>query len=85
MVTHDLDSLFSVCDQHCRAWQQRVMVEGTIDDMLSFDDPWVQILFPRQEGTDDPGGGGGGDREQEPAMQNDPAPVQASSQKSEAT
>ncbi|MBB3351768.1 phospholipid/cholesterol/gamma-HCH transport system ATP-binding protein [Rhizobium sp. BK049] len=45
MVTHDLDSLFSVCDRIAVLGKKRVMVEGTIDDMLAYDDPWVQAYF----------------------------------------
>ena len=45
MVTHDLDSLFSVCDRIAVLGQKRVLVEGTIQDMLEFDDPWVQSYF----------------------------------------
>ncbi|MEX2695508.1 ABC transporter ATP-binding protein [Rhizobium mongolense] len=45
MVTHDLDSLFSVCDRIAVLGHKRVMVEGTIDDMLAYDDPWVQAYF----------------------------------------
>lgn len=45
MVTHDLDSLFSVCDRIAVLGQKRVLVEGTIEDMLAFDDPWVQAYF----------------------------------------
>ncbi len=45
MVTHDLDSLFSVCDRIAVLGQKRVLVEGTLDDMLAFDDPWVQAYF----------------------------------------
>lgn len=45
MVTHDLDSLFSVCDRIAVLGKKRVMVEGTIEDMLAYDDPWVQSYF----------------------------------------
>lgn len=45
MVTHDLDSLFSVCDRIAVLGQKKVLVEGTLDDMLAFDDPWVQSYF----------------------------------------
>ncbi|MCO6186216.1 ABC transporter ATP-binding protein [Rhizobium sp. L1K21] len=45
MVTHDLDSLFSVCDRIAVLSQKKVLVEGTIDDMLAFDDPWVKSYF----------------------------------------
>ncbi|WP_407071934.1 ABC transporter ATP-binding protein [Rhizobium subbaraonis] len=45
MVTHDLDSLFSVCDRIAVLGNKRVLVEGTVEDMLTFDDPWVQAYF----------------------------------------
>ncbi|SIQ09593.1 phospholipid/cholesterol/gamma-HCH transport system ATP-binding protein [Rhizobium sp. RU20A] len=45
MVTHDLDSLFSVCDRIAVLGKKKVLVEGTLDDMLAFDDPWVQSYF----------------------------------------
>jgi phospholipid/cholesterol/gamma-HCH transport system ATP-binding protein len=45
MVTHDLDSLFSVCDRIAVLGEKKVMVEGSLDDMLAYDDPWVQSYF----------------------------------------
>jgi len=45
MVTHDLDSLFSVCDRIAVLGQKRVIVEGTIEDMLQVDEPWVKSYF----------------------------------------
>ncbi|MGE6743943.1 ABC transporter ATP-binding protein [Allorhizobium pseudoryzae] len=45
MVTHDLDSLFSVCDRIAVLGEKRVLVEGTLDDMLACDDAWVQSYF----------------------------------------
>ncbi|EHS51832.1 ABC transporter related protein [Rhizobium sp. PDO1-076] len=45
MVTHDLDSLFSVCDRIAVLGQKKVLVEGTLEDMLACDDPWVQSYF----------------------------------------
>jgi phospholipid/cholesterol/gamma-HCH transport system ATP-binding protein len=45
MVTHDLDSLFSVCDRIAVLGQKRVLVAGTIDDMLDCQDEWVQSYF----------------------------------------
>lgn len=45
MVTHDLDSLFSVCDRIAVLGQKKVLVEGTLDDMLAYDDPWVKSYF----------------------------------------
>nr|WP_307233373.1 ABC transporter ATP-binding protein [Pararhizobium capsulatum] len=45
MVTHDLDSLFSVCDRIAVLGKKKVLVEGTIDDMLACDDEWVTSYF----------------------------------------
>ena len=45
MVTHDLDSLFSVCDRIAVLGNKKVLVEGTIDDMLANEDPWVKAYF----------------------------------------
>jgi phospholipid/cholesterol/gamma-HCH transport system ATP-binding protein len=45
MVTHDLDSLFSVCDRIAVLGEKRVLVEGTLQDMFDCDDPWVQSYF----------------------------------------
>jgi phospholipid/cholesterol/gamma-HCH transport system ATP-binding protein len=45
MVTHDLDSLFAVCDRIAVLGKKKVLVAGTIEDMLAFDDPWVQEYF----------------------------------------
>jgi phospholipid/cholesterol/gamma-HCH transport system ATP-binding protein len=45
MVTHDLDSLFSVCDRIAVLGQKRVLTIGTVDEVRQFDDPWVEAYF----------------------------------------
>ncbi len=45
MVTHDLDSLFSVCDRIAVLGKKKVLIEGTIDDMLASEEPWVKSYF----------------------------------------
>ncbi len=45
MVTHDLDSLFSVCDRIAVLGNRRIALAGTIDDMLASDDPWIKSYF----------------------------------------
>lgn len=45
MVTHDLDSLFSVCDRVAVLGGKKIAVEGTIEDMLASDEPWVRSYF----------------------------------------
>ena len=45
MVTHDLDSLFSVCDRIAVLGGKKVLVDGTIEDMMKVEDPWVKSYF----------------------------------------
>ena len=45
MVTHDLDSLFSACDRVAVLGKKKVLVEGTIEDMLASEEPWVKSYF----------------------------------------
>jgi phospholipid/cholesterol/gamma-HCH transport system ATP-binding protein len=45
MVTHDLDSLWAVCDRIAVLGNKRVLVHGDINTMLAFDHPWVQSYF----------------------------------------
>lgn len=45
MVTHDLDSLHTVCDRIAVLADKRVLIEGAISDMLQFDHPWVRSYF----------------------------------------
>jgi len=45
MVTHDLDSLYSVCDRIAVLGEKRVLVSGTLQEMLAFDHPWVRSYF----------------------------------------
>ena len=45
MVTHDLDSLHTVCDRIAVLADKRVLVEGSLADMLVFDHPWVRSYF----------------------------------------
>ena len=45
MVTHDLDSLFSVCDRIAVLGNKKILVEGTIDEMLRSEEPWVKSYF----------------------------------------
>lgn len=45
MVTHDLDSLFTACDRVAVLGKKRVLIEGTIEDMLASEEPWVKSYF----------------------------------------
>ncbi|WP_299610383.1 ABC transporter ATP-binding protein [uncultured Tateyamaria sp.] len=45
MVTHDLDSLYAICDRIAVLAEKRVLVEGPIESMKDVDHPWVQEYF----------------------------------------
>ena len=45
LVTHDLDTLYATCDRIAVLAEKRVLVTGTLDDMLEVDHPWVQEYF----------------------------------------
>jgi phospholipid/cholesterol/gamma-HCH transport system ATP-binding protein len=44
MVTHDLDSLTTICDRVAALVDKRPLV-GTLDDLYNLDHPWLQAYF----------------------------------------
>ena len=62
LVTHDLDSLYAICDRVAVLADRKVLAVGTIADMLRVEHPWVREYFhgPRARAataTADAGGG----------------------------
>ena len=45
MVTHDLDSLHAICDRIAVLAEKKVLVTGSMKDMLDVDHPWVHEYF----------------------------------------
>jgi len=45
MVTHDLDSLHSICDRIAVLGNKKVLAIGTIDEMMKNDDAWIKSYF----------------------------------------
>lgn len=45
MVTHDLDSLAAVCDRIAALGRGKLLMVGTLSDMLRADDPWLKDYF----------------------------------------
>ncbi|MEF3048947.1 ABC transporter ATP-binding protein [Pseudotabrizicola sp. L79] len=45
LVTHDLDTLHAVCDRVAVLAERKVLVTGTMEDMLKVDHPWVKEYF----------------------------------------
>ena len=50
MVTHDLDSLYAICDRVAVLAEKKVLAVGTMPEMLKVDHPWVHEYFhgPRE-------------------------------------
>ena len=45
MVTHDLDSLYAICDRVAALADRRVIASGPIESMLDTDHPWLRAYF----------------------------------------
>ena len=45
MVTHDLDSLYAICNRIAVLAEKRVLVTGTIDEMAAQAHPWIRDYF----------------------------------------
>lgn len=45
MVTHDLDSLYSICDRVAALADRRIVAVGPIEDLLACEHPWVRAYF----------------------------------------
>ena len=45
LITHDLDSLFEICDRVAVLADRKVIAVGTIPELLALDHPWIQEYF----------------------------------------
>ncbi|OLU35859.1 ABC transporter ATP-binding protein [Pseudomonas sp. PA27(2017)] len=45
LVTHDLDTLYTLCDRVAVLSQKRVLVADTLDVVAATDDPWIHDYF----------------------------------------
>jgi phospholipid/cholesterol/gamma-HCH transport system ATP-binding protein len=50
MVTHDLDSLYAICDRVAVLGHGRVSAIGTIAELLHSQDPWIHSYFHGKRG-----------------------------------
>lgn len=50
LVTHDLDTLYAICDQIAVLSAKRVLVVADIDTVAAIDDPWIQDYFQGPRG-----------------------------------
>ena len=51
MVTHDLDSLYAICDRVAVLGNGRVVEVGPIRRLLDSKDPWIQAYFHGKRGS----------------------------------
>ena len=45
LITHDLDTLYEICDRVAVLAEGRVIAVGTIPELLALDHPWIQEYF----------------------------------------
>ena len=45
MVTHDLDSLYAICDRVAVLFDKKIGVTGPIEEVAKYDHPWVREYF----------------------------------------
>jgi phospholipid/cholesterol/gamma-HCH transport system ATP-binding protein len=45
LITHDLDSLYAICDRVAVLADKKVIAVGTIPELLALDHPWIQEYF----------------------------------------
>ena len=55
LITHDLDTLYAICDRVAVLADKRVIAVGTIPELLATDHPWIQEYFngPRGRAAQD--------------------------------
>jgi phospholipid/cholesterol/gamma-HCH transport system ATP-binding protein len=45
LITHDLDTLYAICDRIAVLADKKVIAVGTIPELLALDHPWIQEYF----------------------------------------
>jgi phospholipid/cholesterol/gamma-HCH transport system ATP-binding protein len=45
LITHDLDTLYAICDRVAVIADRKVVAVGTIDELLALDHKWIQDYF----------------------------------------
>ncbi|GLT01475.1 ABC transporter ATP-binding protein [Sphingobium jiangsuense] len=61
LITHDLDTLYAICDRVAVLADKKVIAVGTIDELLATEHPWIQEYFngPRGRAATSSRGAGG--------------------------
>jgi phospholipid/cholesterol/gamma-HCH transport system ATP-binding protein len=59
LITHDLDTLYAICDRVAVLADRKVIAVGTIPELLALDHEWIQEYFRGPRGRAAQGGGAG--------------------------
>jgi len=51
MVTHDLDSIWTIVDRFCVLGDRKVVAEGPLDDVMQMDHPVIENFFKGRRGA----------------------------------
>ena len=57
LITHDLDTLYAICDRVAVLADKHVIAVGTIPELLALDHPWIQEYFNGPRGRAAAGAG----------------------------
>jgi len=60
LITHDLDTLYAICDRVAVLADGKVIAVGTIPELLKSDHPWIQEYFNGPRGRAAQSGAHGG-------------------------
>ncbi|HET9034477.1 MAG TPA: ATP-binding cassette domain-containing protein, partial [Dokdonella sp.] len=50
LITHDLDTLYTICDRVAVLAKKRILVADTLEVVENFDEPWIQDYFQGPRG-----------------------------------
>ena len=50
LITHDLDTLYAICDRVAVLADRKVIAVGTIDELIALDHPWIEEYFKGPRG-----------------------------------
>ncbi len=50
LITHDLDTLYAICDRVAVLADKKVIAVGTIDELIALDHPWIEEYFKGPRG-----------------------------------
>lgn len=80
LITHDLDTLYEICDRVAVLADRKVIACGTIEELLALDHPWIQEYFNGPRGRAAQSAKHRNDTKANAAGSGEPAPVEPTAQ-----